>query len=321
MALDTTAGGVALNQLTSLPLGFIVAEPLKAAIQAQAIAAETTVDFIKAVGFEEVDGRMKALNLEFTFEDGSGTFLRVTVPVLAVVPIPFIVIDTVDIQFKAKIDASASQSTSDSNESAFSAGGAFTRTVSSTAGGGLTKKKLQASASRTKTSSLSLYANYSSKKDSKATQESKYSVEYTLDIQVHAEQGGMPQGMATVLNILQEGVAKRPLDTQVSIFGLSRVNKVTSTGLTDQSFMVLLLDASNEPITAGVTVTVSSAGGAIATGTAPAGTNGVHTVPLALAAGVTVPAETVETLVITITTGTAPDEVVTELTREVVLAP
>lgn len=321
MALDTTAGGVALNQLTSLPLGFIVAEPLKAAIQAQAIAAETTVDFIKAVGFEEVDGRMKALNLEFTFEDGSGTFHRVTVPVLAVVPIPFIVIDTVDIQFKAKIDASASQSTSDSNESAFSAGGAFTRTVSSTVGGGLTKKKLQASASRTKTSSLSLYASYSSKKDSKATQESKYSVEYTLDIQVHAEQGGMPQGMATVLNILQEGVSKRPLDTQVSIFGLSRVNKLTSGGaLTDTSFMVLLLDASNEPIP-GATVALASAGGAIAPATTTTDANGVYTLALGLAAGVAIPAETVETLTITITTGTAPDEVVTELTREVVLAP
>jgi len=318
MPLDTGAADVALNQLTSLPLGFIVAEPLKAAIQAQAIAAETTVDFIKAVGFEEVDGRIKALNLEFTFEDGSGTFQRVTVPVLAVVPIPFIVIDTVDIQFKAKIDASASQSSSESSSSAFSVGGSFTRSVTSSASAGLAKKKVQVSGSRTKTSTLNLYANYSSKKDSKATQDSKYSVEYTMDIQIHAEQGGMPQGMATVLNILQEGVAKRPLSTQVSIFGLSRVNKVTGTTLADTSFMVLVLDEFNEPVDTAV-VELVTANGLIAPATAGTPAAGVYTLPLALESGATVTGEAVEGLTVNVTTGTSPDEEVTTVSREVVL--
>jgi len=47
-----------------------------------------------------------------------------------------------------------------------------------------------------------LKANYSSKKDSKATAESKYSVESTIDVAVKAGQEGMPAGMAKVLELL-----------------------------------------------------------------------------------------------------------------------
>lgn len=45
-------------------------------------------------------------------------------------------------------------------------------------------------------------ANYSSKKDSKATQDSKYSVEYTMDVAVKAGQDSMPAGLAKVLELL-----------------------------------------------------------------------------------------------------------------------
>ena len=47
-----------------------------------------------------------------------------------------------------------------------------------------------------------LKANYSSKKDSKATAESKYSVESTIDVAVKAGQESMPAGMAKVLELL-----------------------------------------------------------------------------------------------------------------------
>ena len=45
-------------------------------------------------------------------------------------------------------------------------------------------------------------ANYSSKKDSKATQSSQYSVEYTMDVAVKAGQDSMPAGLAKVLELL-----------------------------------------------------------------------------------------------------------------------
>ena len=48
----------------------------------------------------------------------------------------------------------------------------------------------------------SFSASYSAKKDSTSARDSKYSVEYTMDIYVHAVNDSMPQGMETVLNLL-----------------------------------------------------------------------------------------------------------------------
>lgn len=45
-------------------------------------------------------------------------------------------------------------------------------------------------------------ASYSSKKDSKATSDSKYSVEYTMDVAVKAGQDSMPAGLSKILELL-----------------------------------------------------------------------------------------------------------------------
>ena len=50
-------------------------------------------------------------------------------------------------------------------------------------------------------------ASYSSKKDSSATKDSKYSVEYTMDVAVHAGQDSMPAGMAKVLEMLNNSIS------------------------------------------------------------------------------------------------------------------
>ena len=44
--------GYVNNALTNLPFHNIIGGPLEAAIKAQAMAANTTVEFIKAVGFK-----------------------------------------------------------------------------------------------------------------------------------------------------------------------------------------------------------------------------------------------------------------------------
>jgi len=53
-----------------------------------------------------------------------------------------------------------------------------------------------------------LKANYSSKKSSRASQESKYSIEYTMNVNVSAGQSSMPAGLQSVLNILQESISE-----------------------------------------------------------------------------------------------------------------
>ena len=230
-ALDTSAGNVALGQLSALPFKNIIGGPLTASIEAQALAAKTTVDFIRAVGMQEVNGKLEAINVEFSFQDGTGAFRRLRVPILTVIPIPFIVIDTVDIEFKARIAASAQQSSEESSSTEAKIG-------------------VQASArwgTRGFGASVSVDASYSAKKDSKASQESKYSVEYTMDVHVHASQSGLPQGMAQILNILQDGISNKPEGSQLLVLGLPATITLPATGATAEKFTVVALDEAGDP--------------------------------------------------------------------------
>ena len=237
-ALDTSAGNVALGQLSALPFKNIIGGPLTASIAAQALAAKTTVDFIRAVGMQEVNGKLEAINVEFSFQDGTGAFRRLRVPILTVIPIPFIVIDTVDIEFKARIAASAQQSSEESSSSEAKIG-------------------VQASArwgTRGFGASVSVDASYSAKKDSKASQESKYSVEYTMDVHVHASQSGLPQGMAQILNILQDGISNKPEGNQIPVFGLPGVIQVKADGTFTEKFTAIALDEAGDTGTYTITV-------------------------------------------------------------------
>ncbi len=231
MPLSSAAGNQALNQLNNLPFENIIGGPLNAAIQAQAQAAETTVDFIQSVGMHEVNGVKEAINVQFVYEDSSGQARRITVPILAIVPIPFIVIDNVSIAFKAKITASASaQSSSSKSQSGY---------VNVSAGYKGTRFR------------ASLNAGYSAKKDSKASQESKYSVEYTMDVQVNASQSGLPAGMEAVLGFLQQGTHELPLALQAKVNGLLKNYQLPSSGsfTVAPTFYLIVNDANNQPIT------------------------------------------------------------------------
>ena len=101
----------------------------------------------------------------FSFNWG-GRMVQLNVPLLTIVPIPYIAINTIDINFKASISASSSTASESSEHT--EAGGE----VNAKAKLNLGLFSLQAN----------LKANYSSKKDSKATAESKYSVESTIDV-------------------------------------------------------------------------------------------------------------------------------------------
>jgi len=245
MALDTTAGQVALGQLQSLPFENIIGGPLVAAIKAQALAADATADFIQAVGLQGPPGQLEAINVKFSYVDGTGDYRILTVPVLAILPIPFIVIDTVDIQFKARIAASAQQASEESRSSAVSVSG----TASARWGG----KRFGAA--------VTISGGYSAKKDSKASQESRYSVEYTMDVHVHASQAGMPQGMAQILNILQDAISNSPAapPAALEVYGLKTVIKPTAGPLAfSEDFHVLVTDGAND-LPTNYTITVTPA--------------------------------------------------------------
>lgn len=191
MSIDTTPSQVATNALQGIPFSQIIGSPLKAAIEAQTMAAQTTWKFIQEVGLNtDENGQKTAVNVSFDFLQ-NGRMARLNVPLLTIVPIPYIAINTIDIAFKAKINAESSTHTEASDSEETKAGGSLSAKI----GWGPFSAKLEANAS------------YSSKKDSKATQDSKYSVEYTLDITVKAGQDSMPAGLARVLDILNNSLS------------------------------------------------------------------------------------------------------------------
>lgn len=198
MAIDTTPSTTATSALQGIPFSALIGGPLGAAVDAQVKAAGATVDFIQNVGLTGPADQRRPIQVEFVYYV-DGKEAKLMVPLLTIVPIPYLAIDEVDIQFKANIKAEASTYQENNSSSETSVG----NKSSATFGGWFAK------------GSTEFNANYSSKKDSKATQESKYSVEYTMDLKIHAGQDDMPAGLAKVLNILESSIA--PTSTKPSI--------------------------------------------------------------------------------------------------------
>lgn len=193
MAIDTTPSTVATNALQAIPFSSLIGGPLQAAIQAQSQAAITTWEFINNVGLTGPEGDRKAISVVFQYQKG-GQMVNLIVPLLAIVPIPYISIDAMTIDFTANISASSSNIVENTESTATSG------EASAKARVGWGPFSVEAN----------FKANYSSKKDSKATQESKYSVEYTMNIHVGASQSAMPAGLASVLNILNSSIQESP---------------------------------------------------------------------------------------------------------------
>lgn len=187
MAISSAPSQVATSALQAIPFGSIIGGPLKACIEAQAMAAKSSWEFIQEVGLntDPQTGEKKAVNVSFSFIQ-DGREVQLNVPLLTIVPIPYIAVESIDLNFKASISASSSSVSETSSSESLDAGGDVT------AGLKIGPFHLDAK----------LNANYSSKKDSKATEESKYSVEYTMDVAVKAVQDSMPAGLAKVLELL-----------------------------------------------------------------------------------------------------------------------
>ena len=179
--------GVA-GDLQALPFGSLIGGPLDAAIEAQARAAMSSVKFIRAIGFDD-SGAVQ--NITFTAKKGTQES-NITVPLLTIVPIPFIRIDDMTIDFKANIT-----SCKESED----------KTVESTA-----KNAKVSAGARYLFFQANLEASISSKKDSESTKTSKYAVETTIDVHVHAVQDELPAGLAKMLNILADTI-EAPLPT------------------------------------------------------------------------------------------------------------
>jgi hypothetical protein len=193
-----------LSVLQNLPLSSLIGDPMNAAIAAQGNAARTTMDFISEMGFEkEIDGineKKKLRTVTFSYvkqgSDGVERNFELTVPVLTLLPIPFIRINNMNISFKCNITGSVrkSEETSqseteedtESHEWGVSGGGGFWGWSFNAHYGG------------------EMSGSVSTKKDSKSTQNSEFSIESTIDITVNAGSADMPGGMSKMLSIFND---------------------------------------------------------------------------------------------------------------------
>ena len=85
MAIDTTPSQVATSALQAIPFGSIIGGPLKACIEAQAMAAQTSWQFIQEVGLntDPNTGQKEAVNVSFQFMQ-NGHMVQLNVPLLTI---------------------------------------------------------------------------------------------------------------------------------------------------------------------------------------------------------------------------------------------
>lgn len=196
------------SQFKGLPMADLIGGPLTAACDAQVKLARATADFIQVIGFEapanpgDPTGTRTA---SFRFKrpvdapagNTSGTFfeeeVEMVVPLLALVKVPALSITTVDVTFDMEVKSSfAEHSSSDMSASA---------SLDASVNWGVFSAKVH------------VQGSVSTHKDN--TRTSDNSAKY--HVAVHAEDKGMPEGLARVLDILQSSVAPRKVAAPVAV--------------------------------------------------------------------------------------------------------
>jgi len=189
----SNSGSAAGNEMSSVDFFTILSGPLTAIIKAQGNAAATTVQFVKSVGFEPPAGSGSggsaavspianndigaARMVEFTYSNNE-RHGSITVPLLTIVPIPYLRFESIDVEVNVKItsmDSTASSSSTSVGVDASMSASYFGVTVN-------------------------VQASVSHQQKSSATNEVKR--EYSTRVFVHATQAECPEGMKKILDKL-----------------------------------------------------------------------------------------------------------------------
>lgn len=261
--VDKTFVSDSINLLGKISFDELIGNPLRAAVKAQRDLAKETLSYIREEGIkvdENGQGQITYVTMNF-IRDGKQVKMRV--PLLTLMPVPRLSISTMSYTFKAKVNAmsgvvasvgsggtpiNAGISTGEGSKSAApakpttdsSAKGNNEKTgdksaaskdnpAASTENPAASSNKTAASATGAKptiSTTPTMSVGYSSKKDSGATRDSRYSVETTMDISIIASEGEMPRGIDRLLGVLDDSTEViDPKGTlQVSADRISLVN-------------------------------------------------------------------------------------------------
>lgn len=180
------------EQFAGLQMDQLIGAPLRAAADAGTQLAHSTASFINEVGF---DRNGKVRNVAFGFqrhssnEDGTSNLeeMKVAVPMLAIVPIPNLQIDEVNVLFDMEVKQS------EKSEQSLDMGASLSGSMRF----GPVKVSISGSVS----------AHNSN------TRSSDNSAKYHVD--VRATNHGMPEGLARVLDMMAANVAPTLVDSQL----------------------------------------------------------------------------------------------------------
>jgi hypothetical protein len=196
----------AVEELRQIPFSSLIGGPMKAAIEAQALAAQSTIEFIQKVGFktgagggfEPTDmlfedtsadadaGELRSVTFTYSKKDETDTVaeFRLTVPLLAIAPIPYLRIDEMTIDFSAKLTDAIERKTEASFQLNTSVSGKYSAFWSP----------------------IKLEFRVSATYNTKTATAAQSKREYRLDIHVRAVQDEMPAGLSKVLDILEDAI-------------------------------------------------------------------------------------------------------------------
>ncbi|MEK7396022.1 MAG: DUF2589 domain-containing protein [Candidatus Poribacteria bacterium] len=175
-------------EFQALPLEFIIATPLMAAVKAQAVAAQATLDFIRGLtnpvpndkGIDVVEPVTVNFEVEYKENDNSKK-ASIKVPLLSIVPIPHLRIDSLNIDFKFEVSHTF-----------------------------VDRKSLEAAATMEigtgKALSLWVSASLKGSVSSKSSEETTTNRSGQLSISVHASEAPIPEGLARILTVLAKTI-------------------------------------------------------------------------------------------------------------------
>lgn len=196
MATVTTPNGNVTNtnlpaEFQQLPLHAIIAEPLMATVDAQAKSAIATQNFIQSF-LEPVPGNnsgdVQPMTVDFNTSitdaqnPGQTNSVSISAPLLSIVPIPNLLIDSLTINFKYEVG----QVITSSSDTTKGMNGTLNAKIGMAAWG----------------ANLSLAGSITNE----SKQANTINRNGALDISVHASQAPMPEGLAKIMSILSNAV-------------------------------------------------------------------------------------------------------------------
>lgn len=180
------------EQFAGLDMEQLIGAPLRATADASTQLANSTADFINRVGFDK-DGKVRTVSFGYQSrsvnEDGTSNLdeMKVAVPMLAIVPIPNLQVDEVNILFDMEVKQSERKEDSTDVGSSFSGSAKL----------GFIK--------------VNVTGNVSAHQSN--TRSSDNSAKYHVD--VRASNHGTPEGLARVLDMMAANVAPMLVDSTI----------------------------------------------------------------------------------------------------------